>query len=109
MAVAERVVVEDQGFVFDDWHAPMVADRQEDSIPRSILDTGYSILDPPTHPILPADDADNADPSRRNICVNLRDLRENILNAPMSRVMTSGWTIHFAASSIERPGGWVGA
>jgi hypothetical protein len=35
---------------------------------------------PPT-PNLPADDADNADQLRKTICVNLRDLRENSLDA----------------------------
>jgi hypothetical protein len=42
-----------------------------------MLDARYWILDPPAHPNLPADEADNADLNRKDICVNLRDLRED--------------------------------
>jgi hypothetical protein len=41
-----------------------------------MLDAGYLMLDPPTRPNLPADDADNADTKRKTFCGEPRDLRD---------------------------------
>jgi probable phosphoglycerate mutase len=62
-----------------------------------ILDARYWILDPPTRPGLPADDAD---PHGKNLRY-LRDLRENKLGVSASRVFTCGMTYDPASSSIE--------
>jgi hypothetical protein len=50
-----------------------------------------------------ADDADNADSNKKNICVNLRHLRENEADASTCKTFLSGLIHHFAASSI-----WLG-
>jgi hypothetical protein len=41
--------------------------------------------------------------TKKNICVNLRDLRENSFSVQSSRKMTSGLTFDLAASGIRHP------
>jgi len=41
--------------------------------------------------------------TKKHVCVNLRDLRENLLSALTSRAITSGLTYHLAASCILHP------
>jgi glycerophosphoryl diester phosphodiesterase len=75
--------------------------------PARSTDTRYSILDPPTHPILPADDADNADRDPdflRWYLINLRDLRESKLNVSIGRPFTGRLTFHLAATGFTRKG-----
>jgi hypothetical protein len=72
-----------------------------------MLDPGYWIR-PPTH-FCPQMTQITQIHTGKNICVNLRDLRENQLDGSIRRAFTDRLAYRLEASSIQWRGGWVGA